>query len=251
MPGGIKPGIKTGNQNGNRSRGETEERAFVGGELYSYHRSQMRSHLLSLALILIAVRVLLATYSVMNRRELENERKLGEVSAKAFLDKLTGAQSINAYRDREVEINARIRSQSMDPFALVVCDVNGLKHVNDTLGHAAGDRYIQSACRLFCESFKNSPVYRIGGDEFVTVLQGQDYEQREELLAEVEKSKEQINQTADYPWERICFAQGIAVFHPESDPNVGSVLKRADGRMYENKAEQKKQMRALKDSQTT
>jgi len=65
---------------------------------------------------------------------------------------------------------------------VIVCDVNGLKRINDTLGHQAGDAYIRSACDLLCEFFKHSPVFRIGGDEFVVFLQGRDYEARGELL---------------------------------------------------------------------
>jgi len=55
-------------------------------------------------------------------------------------------------------------------FGVIGCDVNGLKKINDTLGHKAGDEYICAACKMLCEYFKHSPVFRIGGDEFVVIL---------------------------------------------------------------------------------
>ena len=72
---------------------------------------------------------------------------------------------------------------------VAVCDVNSLKAVNDTLGHKAGDEIIRRACSLICNTFKHSPVYRIGGDEFAVILSGRDYERRQELLSEMEENE--------------------------------------------------------------
>ena len=61
-------------------------------------------------------------------------------------------------------------------FALVILDVNDLKKVNDIQGHKAGDQYIRNACKLICGNFKRSPVFRIGGDEYAVVVDGDDYQ---------------------------------------------------------------------------
>ena len=63
--------------------------------------------------------------------------------------------------------------------------MNGLKKINDTLGHKAGDEYIRAACDMLCEYFKHSPVYRVGGDEFVVLLQGRDYDSRAEIMKNI------------------------------------------------------------------
>jgi GGDEF domain-containing protein len=52
-------------------------------------------------------------------------------------------------------------------------DLNDLKHINDRYGHERGDEYIVNCCRLICQVFKHSPVFRIGGDEFVALLRGE------------------------------------------------------------------------------
>ena len=80
----------------------------------------------------------------------------------------------HAYVDAVAELNTKIDGAAADPFAVAVCDVNGLKAINDTLGHQAGDKLIREASMLICNTFKHSPVYRVGGDEFVVILIGQD-----------------------------------------------------------------------------
>ncbi len=53
-----------------------------------------------------------------------------------------------------------------------VCDSNNLKQINDTRGHATGDEYIRASARLLCDIFVHSPVFRVGGDEFIVFLRG-------------------------------------------------------------------------------
>ena len=116
------------------------------------------------------------------RREQEYERQITHAKELANRDALTGVKSRLAYLDMEKKLNQEILSGKEPEFALVYCDVNNLKEVNDTKGHNAGDQYLRKACQLICEIFKHSPVFRIGGDEFVVILKGQDYESREQLL---------------------------------------------------------------------
>lgn len=93
----------------------------------------------------------------------------------ATVDSLTGIKNKHAYAQWEEKINARIQSGDQEPFAVVVCDVNNLKAVNDLYGHKEGDAYIKRACARICGVFSHSPVFRIGGDEFVAILSGEDY----------------------------------------------------------------------------
>ncbi len=209
------------------------EDSYVKQQLESYHIRQMRNYIISMILTLIAFRVLLSTYTVMNRREMEKEKKLGEVSAKAFNDKLTGAQSINAYRDRELDINTRIKAGEMNPFALVICDVNDLKKVNDRLGHQAGDDYLRSAVHLLREIFSYSPIYRVGGDEFVVFLENEGYEKREKLLEILDHANSNHLLTGE-----VRIAAGMSEWQ-EKDELMASVFSRADICMYKKKSEMK------------
>lgn len=105
-----------------------------------------------------------------------------DVDKKAHIDTLTGALNKNAYQELEEEYQLRIERDEDLSFGLVVCDVNNLKIINDNMGHKAGDEMIQFACTLLCDTFLHSKVYRIGGDEFVVLLEGLDYLNRSELF---------------------------------------------------------------------
>jgi diguanylate cyclase (GGDEF)-like protein len=74
-------------------------------------------------------------------------------------DELTGTKNKTAYHEMEKELQ-KLTKAGGDPFGIVVCDINGLKHINDTEGHKAGDDYIKAACRLVCRIFHHSPVFR-------------------------------------------------------------------------------------------
>jgi len=150
-------------------------------------------------------------------------------------DAMTGVKNKRAYVQAETEADERIRSHSQEPFAIAVCDLNGLKQVNDTLGHSAGDEFIRSTCSLICDAFSHSPVFRIGGDEFAVLLLNRDYENREELVL-------RFSETLDarrHMGVRPC-AFGISEYDPDKDMRVQDVFERADKRMYEDKERCKK-----------
>ena len=164
------------------------------------------------------------------RREQEYERQITHAKELANRDALTGVKSRLAYLDMEKKLNQEILSGKEPEFALVYCDVNNLKEVNDTKGHNAGDQYLRKACQLICEIFKHSPVFRIGGDEFVVILKGQDYESREQLLLKLRKHAVENRRS-----EGVVVASGIAELHPGQDRTVSAVFERADAEMYKNK----------------
>ncbi|MBQ9348348.1 MAG: GGDEF domain-containing protein [Oscillibacter sp.] len=109
------------------------------------------------------------------QREGKQRKELSAVRSKAYSDPLTGVKSKHAYMDAADYIHRRIMAGDVKEFAVAVFDLNGLKQINDTQGHDAGDQYIKEGCSLICEVFSHSPVYRIGGDEFVAIMEGRDY----------------------------------------------------------------------------
>lgn len=123
-------------------------------------------------------------------------------------------------------------------FAVVVMDINGLKLVNDAYGHDFGDMLIINACRIICNSFQHSPVFRIGGDEFVVILEKADYEIYAELLANLQTNIDAHNQHARESTQ-ISIARGIAAYESATDLVFANVFKRADDCMYQNKAAMK------------
>ena len=147
---------------------------------------------------------------------------------KANIDALTGMRNKHAYIDAETELNRRIAEDSGAQFAVVALDVNNLKHMNDTKGHAAGDQLLRDSCAVICRIFANSPVFRVGGDEFVVISQGEDYENIDALLGELRAANEESVQTGG-----PIIASGMAKY--DGDRNVQAVFERADSKMYKEK----------------
>ena len=166
--------------------------------------------------------------------QIRREQKIREEASiayeKARRDGLTGIKNKTAYGEFEAKLNQQIQSGEDVEFAIAICDVNGLKDVNDTRGHIVGDEYIKAASRLVCNTFRHSPVFRVGGDEFVAILRGGDFEIREKLqndFAETVKRNALDGQ--------VVMACGISVFDKTCDHSVADVFKKADALMYQNK----------------
>lgn len=164
----------------------------------------------------------------------EKEQEIGKISEEAYRDSLTNVGSKVAYAKKVAEINEAILQGEVS-FGVVMVDVNRLKYINDKFGHTAGDDYLRGCCRIICRIFKHSPVYRIGGDEFVVILNGEDYEMRKERMAELRDAFEtSYNRNEREPWHRYSAAFGMAE-HAIDDITYDLVFKRADKAMYEEK----------------
>lgn len=152
-------------------------------------------------------------------------------------DALTGVNNRMAFENFEAKITHKIVTNKISSFSIILFDINNLKNTNDLLGHDAGDQLIIDGCKIICNTFKHSPVFRLGGDEFVAFLQGEDYNNRAELLSGFQKkmNKEYFISGA------VSIASGMSDFIPQKDINVLDVFKRADEAMYKTKAKMKKQ----------
>lgn len=161
------------------------------------------------------------------------------INGLAYRDPLTGVKNKTAYLEAERQMEERMRTGQPE-FAVVVMDINGLKEVNDTCGHDFGDILIIDACKLICRTFKRSPVYRVGGDEFVVILENGDLEHYAELLDELTRGM--ANCSSARPGESLSIARGIAIYDSSTDLVFANVFKRADDAMYQNKAIMKERM---------
>lgn len=162
------------------------------------------------------------------KREKEYDYNLSVARSQANVDALTGVKNKHAYIDAEAALNRMIEEGEPPEFALVVFDVNGLKIVNDTQGHRAGDTLIRGACAIICKEFKHSPVFRVGGDEFAVIVQDVDYENIDAIvsnIAEINNNNKKNN--------GITVACGMKKY--TSERSVAEVFEKADSAMYENK----------------
>lgn len=212
-----------------------EEDAFIEHSIEKVHSETVFHSCVTIGLFMVALILSLYNYSIVRRRLEATEMELGYTKELAYKDALTGVKSKQAWAEQASGINRLIEADAANDFALLVCDINGLKYINDHFGHNAGDDYICSACRLVCTHYKHSPVYRIGGDEFLVLLEGQSFEEREELLARFNRKMEE-NLAAG----KVVVSAGMALYHSEVDTTVFDVFERADGMMYQRKYELKK-----------
>ncbi len=167
------------------------------------------------------------------RKEMEYANSLSEAEDKAVRDELTGVKNKHAYALAEEEYNVKIESKSVDDFAIVVCDLNGLKDVNDTLGHQMGDQFIKAGCKIICTTFAHSPVYRVGGDEFVAIARGSDYENLDNLVETMDKVNKRNQKKGE-----VTIAVGVARFKGQAV--MSDIFDEADAKMYLNKKHMKK-----------
>lgn len=166
------------------------------------------------------------------------QKYISTINGLAYQDSLTGVKNKTAYMEAVECIEKKLETEQPE-FAVAVLDVNGLKQVNDYYGHEAGDRLLIGASRMIENIFANSPVFRIGGDEFVLLLEGDDLTNAPRLFEQMERAMEKTAERKR-PEQRISIAYGIALYDAHKDRNYKQLFQRADKAMYEKKAKMKK-----------
>jgi diguanylate cyclase (GGDEF)-like protein len=141
-------------------------------------------------------------------------------------DALTGLLNRRAFR-------ARLAREAADPeasFALILCDMDNLKRVNDTLGHEAGDVALRLLADALRTGSRRDDAYRLGGDEFAIVLPGATELDAERVMHRLEEA---VSVAAREPIEMIEASFGVAVYEPGESPD--RLVARTDGILYEVK----------------
>ena len=166
-----------------------------------------------------------------------------ELNELALKDSLTGIRNKTDY-DKEVQKLEWEMLDGLKEFGVAMIDLNFLKRINDTYGHDKGNVAIISLCKIVCKIFEHSPVFRIGGDEFVVILRGHDLKNIDSLIEEFNRQLKEIqeNPNLEY-WEKTSAAIGYAIFDPNLDSAYDNVFKRADAEMYKAK----KAMKAVRE----
>lgn len=179
--------------------------------------------------------------TTMNEELTNSQRFASEMVVLANKDALTGIRNKTAYDKMVEQIDNKIKDGYTD-FAIGMVDLNYLKNINDEYGHACGDVALVKLCNLICATFVHSPVYRIGGDEFVVLLRNTDLRNVDKLINEFNNKIESMHHDNELePYERTSAAIGYARFDKQTDTCVEDVFKKADQNMYARKREMKKQ----------
>ena len=176
----------------------------------------------------------------VNNALLASKEQTEKMTAIAKRDSLTGVGSKTAYDMESETIDEQIKNKEKPAFGIAMVDLNYLKTTNDHYGHAIGDEALAKLANTICLVFKHSPVYRVGGDEFVVLLRGQDYQNANALVEEFkERIQDSIHNKKLDEKQRISAAIGCSIYDVKKDKCVEDVFKRADERMYQQKREMK------------
>ena len=154
----------------------------------------------------------------------------------AYRDSLTGLRNTNSYKAWASDFDKDIENENPE-FGVIVLDINYLKGTNDKYGHDVGNRLIVAASGIISGVFKRSPVFRIGGDEFLVILQNRDLENVKSLLEKIDEECSNKSLSTEKEKIPVSIAKGYAKYIPGKDKKFVDVFNRADDAMYENKRE--------------
>lgn len=171
------------------------------------------------------------TKVIFTTRVIEEEKKNEEILVKkTVLDELTGLYNRRAYEEDILEYS---NASLGDDFVYASIDVNGLKVVNDNIGHAAGDELIKGAADCMQKAFGSyGKVYRTGGDEFVSIFFAS-----EEQLESIKKDLDNITEKwAGKLVSSLALSVGYVTRNEYKDEAILDIAKIADKRMYKAKS---------------
>ena len=160
----------------------------------------------------------------------DSKRHEIELIFKSNNDELTGLYNRYAY---ENEIKKLPVGCNDDSLVFIAMDINGLKQVNDTYGHAAGDELIIGAatCMKHCFS-ANGKLYRIGGDEFMAII----YASQEQLAALLRDFEDAVLTWHGKLIDSLSVSCGSVTRKDVTTGNIREMITLADERMYKNKS---------------
>lgn len=169
------------------------------------------------------------------RAERSLQEKEQQAKEQALRDDLTGLHNRRGLL-HVLDALMKLALRSERPLSLVYIDLDHLKAVNDTYGHAEGDRAIVDTARILQANLRGSDfIARIGGDEFCVVLSGGDGAEDRAAIRRIESAVRGHNTTAGRPYE-LSFSVGVARFDPAHPATVDDLLREADAAMYREKA---------------
>ena len=191
--------------------------------------SAQRIVLPCLAIFMVGLLVMGVAFTFISKKERISSEKLMERIRISLTDELTGLQNRRAYAECVGKISEK---KLHDNTVIIMMDVNGLKTVNDEIGHDAGDELLKGSAECMLSAFgKLGNVFRLGGDEFMAVLECSGKEAREAaaVLDEVTASWEgkEINE--------ISISKGVVVGSEHPGMLLNEIEELADKLMYEDK----------------
>jgi diguanylate cyclase (GGDEF)-like protein/PAS domain S-box-containing protein len=156
----------------------------------------------------------------------------------SLLDELTGLYNRRGFLGHarpQLDAAARLHR----PMLLIFVDLDGLKPINDRLGHAAGDQALVDAAAVLRSTFRERDIIaRLGGDEFVVLVTDASLVNPDGLLARLDQRIQAMNDRPHRPFV-LAFSTGVSRFDPGTPETLEELLSQADRRMYREKRRRK------------
>ncbi len=149
----------------------------------------------------------------------------------ALVDELTGLHNRRGFQ-MLAEQQLQIAQRTGRPDLLLFIDLDGMKRINDEMGHLAGDAALRRTAATLLAAFRTSDIIaRLGGDEFIVLCPNTGPEMATRLVEELERHVEDANSGGAVPW-RLALSVGCAVFDPHHPATLDELLREADAAMY-------------------
>lgn len=181
------------------------------------------------------------TIKVLEEKIMIMQMRLGNqiemIRSHAYLDGLTGLNNRTSYMEYLQLLEEKMENNSDTVFSVVVFDINQLKMINDDYGHDQGDKLIIAIANNIRKVFGGNRIYRIGGDEFVAIVDEPDPSAKIVKLKEMVAKMNDGAPVIEAPNLEIAVSVGYATYDPETDRTYADVFRRADNAMYVDKRE--------------
>jgi diguanylate cyclase (GGDEF)-like protein len=168
----------------------------------------------------------------------DRKRMEEEIRNLSMTDELTGLYNRRGFTllaEQEMKLAHRIKTSML----LFFGDVDNLKTINDTHGHAQGDLALQEVSAVLKETFREADILaRFGGDEFMVLAVDVSMETEDVLTNRIQSILERRNQQGDRPYQ-LSLSLGIAHYDPEAPCTVSEMITQADDLMYDQKQARK------------
>lgn len=175
----------------------------------------------------------------------KNKASNDKIKFFAEIDTMTGALNRRAGINKLESIFNKSK-QNREKISICFIDINGLKDVNDTLGHSVGDELIKTSIDILKKHIRDMDfIIRLGGDEFLVVFPKTESKEGEELWNKAVIAFDKINREDNREY-LISISHGIAEYTPQAKNYLDELISEADKKMYDEKREIKKNIKVIK-----
>lgn len=217
----LKSELKPGSRSAPKVRAKTESKAAAKAGGAKVARAAGRT------------RDTAAIIEALTRRLARAKRQIAELEARADTDALLDIPNRRGF-ERELKRSIAYLRRYRASAALLVADVDGLKPVNDTLGHAAGDHMLKAIVGVLAGNIRQSDMLaRLGGDEFAILLWNLTEQDAHAKAASLERAVDSA--VWEYRGRKLALGVSLGVTMLDASDEAAAVLERADNAMYAHK----------------